>query len=82
MEKIFSYRMVKRGDIALLDVHPLPDWQEFETFVSQFMEDSGAQLIEYDTGMDRHQVRYRYKGHQYVLQFEHYSQSIWIEQDY
>ena len=66
----------------MLDVSPMPDWQEFGDFVQEFLSEQGARLIEQDMGMDRHQVRYRLGQKQYVLQFEHYSESIWIEEGY
>jgi len=78
----FQYKLVKRGDITFVEVSPHPDWQEFKSFVEQFIAEQQVQLVELDTGMDRHQLRYRLNGHQYVMQFEHYTDSIWIEKDY
>ena len=78
----FRYKFRPKGDIILLDVSPMPDWQEFGDFVQEFLSEQGARLIEQDMGMDRHQVRYRLGQKQYVLQFEHYCESIWIEEDY
>ena len=66
----------------MLDVSPMPDWQEFGDFVQEFLSEQGARLIEQDMGMDRYQVRYRLGQKQYVLQFEHYCESIWIEEGY
>ena len=78
----FKYRLVKRGEVTFVEVNPHPDWQEFKPFVEQFVAEQGVQLVELDTGMDRHQFRYRHNAHQYVMQFEHYTDSIWIEKDY
>lgn len=78
----YQYKKVLRAPIAIVEVTPLPDWEEFSDFVDYFIANEEANVIEQDYGMDRHQIRYRKNGHQYILQFEHYTQSIWIEQDY
>ena len=86
MEKVlikYSYKKELRPDleIAMLKVTPFPDWQAFPDFVKQFIAAEEADVIVQDYGMDRHQIRYRKKGKQYILQFEHYTDSIWIEAD-
>jgi hypothetical protein len=78
----YQYKKVLRAPIAIVEVTPLPEWEEFSDFVDYFIANEDAKVIEQDYGMDRHQIRYRKGGHQYILQFEHYTQSIWIEQDY
>lgn len=78
----FSYTRTKTDNGWLLDVKPFPDWQEFDGFCEQFLTQEGAQLIEKDCGMDRHQVRFRIGKLQFILQFEHYTESIWVEQDF
>lgn len=79
-----NYKYSKRlqGDITKLDVNPMPDWEDFNDFVSVFLEQEAGTLVESDYGMDRHQVRYQVGASRYVLQYEHYSQSIWLEQDF
>jgi hypothetical protein len=59
----------------------MPDWDEFSLFVEQFLLAENATLVDKDYGMDRHQVRFRLAEKQYVMQFEHYTDSIWVEQD-
>jgi len=78
----YSYQKVIVSGVTYLQVSPFPDWSEFKGFCRHFIAKEGASLIEEDYGMDRHQVRYRIDNHQYILQFEHYTDSIWIEQDY
>ena len=79
----YSYKKELKPDlgIAMLEVTPFPDWQAFPDFAEQFMAQEQADVVVKDYGMDRHQVRYRKKGKQYILQFEHYTDSIWIEPD-
>ena len=78
----YQFKFRKTADCTLVEVTPRPDWAEFEGFVTQFLQDLDATLVEQDYGMDRHQVRYRVGNAQYVLQFEHYTDSIWVERDY
>tara|TARA_Y100000310_G_C19944571_1_gene474083 strand:- start:144 stop:389 length:246 start_codon:yes stop_codon:yes gene_type:complete len=78
----YSYQKVKANGVIYLQVSPFPDWSEFESFCQFFLSKEDAVLVEADYGMDRHQVRYRIGSNQFVLQFEHYTDSIWIEQDY
>lgn len=78
----FKYEYQNQGELTLLLVSPQPDWDEFDDFVQLFLTNEAATLISKDTGMDRHQVRYRKAQRQYILQFEHYTNSIWIETDY
>ncbi len=79
----FSYKKQLRPElnIALLEVTPFPDWQAFPEFVEEFIAAENAEVVVQDYGMDRYQIRYRKKGKQYILQFEHYTDSIWIEPD-
>lgn len=79
---MYQYKKILKQDIAVVEVTPMPDWEEFTHFVAQFIAAEDAKLVDQDYGMDRHQVRYRIGQHQYILQFEHYTDSIWIEQDY
>lgn len=78
----YIYTKKFANNVWTLDVTPMPDWQEFDVFCEQFLTAEHGKLIEKDYGMDRHQVRFRVGKHQYILQFEHYSESIWVEQDY
>ena len=78
----YQFKFRQSGGCTLVDVSPKPDWGEFDDFIQQFLNDLDAKLVEQDLGMDRHQVRYRVADKQYVLQFEHYTDSIWVERDY
>jgi putative IMPACT (imprinted ancient) family translation regulator len=82
MKTDFTYQLIEDGSITNVIVQPHPDWDEFDKFVDMFINNEGASLIAQDLGMDRHQVRYKKGEHQYILQFEHYSNSVWIETDF
>lgn len=67
--------------VTLLVVSPQPDWEDFTEFVSEFVDQEQGRIIEQDYGMDRHQIRYDVGNVRYILQYEHYSESIWVEQE-
>lgn len=79
---LYSYTKSVQEDIILLTVSPMPDWQDFEQFVSFFLQQEGAVVVAQDYGVDRHQVRYRVGNRQYILQYEHYTESVWVENDF
>jgi hypothetical protein len=82
MKPDFKYQLINDNDIIRVCVDPKPDWDEFEQFVDLFLKNEDVILIAQDLGMDRHQVRYRKEEKQFILQYEHYTDSIWIEQDF
>jgi len=82
MKPDFKYQLINDNGIIRVCVDPKPDWDEFEQFVDLFLKNEDVILIAQDLGMDRHQVRYRKEEKQFILQYEHYTDSIWIEQDF
>ncbi|MBU2880389.1 DUF3630 family protein [Psychrosphaera sp. B3R10] len=78
----YRYSRQKVGDVWQLSVVPFPDWQDFDEFTAEFLAVEKAKLIEKNYGLDLHQIRFRLGQHQYVLHFEHYTESIWVEQDF
>jgi hypothetical protein len=82
MKLDFKYHLINEDNIIKVNVEPQPDWDEFEQFIDLFLENEGVIWISQDLGMDRHQVRYRKGDKQFILQYEHYSNSIWIERDF
>ena len=75
----FQYSREKTDSGWLLTVTPFPDWQEFEQFCCEFITQEGATLISKDSGMDRHQVRFSIGRQSFLMHFEHYTESIWVE---
>ena len=72
---------LEQRTVTLLSVSPQPDWEDFTEFVSEFVDQEHGRIIEQDYGMDRHQIRYDVGNVRYILQYEHYSESIWVEQE-
>lgn len=62
-------------------VTPFPDWQEFGQFADFLIQNENMTLLEKDIGMDRYQFRVEWQGKRFLLQFEHYTDSIWLESE-
>jgi hypothetical protein len=43
-----------------------------------FLHSDEISISEFAAGADRHQLRFNYANHTFNLNFEHYSQSVWI----
>ncbi|WP_440055127.1 DUF3630 family protein [Pseudoalteromonas sp. T1lg65] len=62
--------------LVALDV-PLND-DEFELWGKIFLHHDDIELTEFNQGADRHQWRFNYQNSSFTLNFEHYSESIWV----
>ncbi|CAM2934707.1 DUF3630 family protein [Pseudoalteromonas distincta] len=63
--------------ILITPVEP-PHDEDFELWSTLFLHSDDVTLNEYSAGADRHQVRFTYNQQTFNLNYEHYSQSIWI----
>ncbi|MFP3425313.1 DUF3630 family protein [Pseudoalteromonas sp. SIMBA_162] len=55
-----------------------PHDEDFELWSTLFLHSDDIAISEYSAGADRHQVRFFYSQQTFNLNYEHYSQSIWI----
>lgn len=78
---MYQYRFEPSGNIIKINVSPFPDWQEFEAFAEMLMDNESMQLVDCDKGMDRFQYRLTWRNERYLLQYEHYTDSIWLERE-
>ncbi|GEK09799.1 DUF3630 family protein [Pseudoalteromonas sp. J010] len=64
-------------------IHPelLPQDDEFELWGQVFLHHDAVELIEFSTGADRHLWRFTFNDSYFNLNFEHYSNSVWIAPD-
>ncbi|MEH6732058.1 MAG: DUF3630 family protein [Pseudoalteromonas distincta] len=62
----------------LINPIELPNDEDFELWSTLFLHSDEVTLNEYSAGADRHQVRFTYNHQTFNLNYEHYSQSIWI----
>jgi len=58
-------------------VEPLHE-EDFGLWIRLFLHHYERTINEYSAGADRHQLRFTYQQQTFNLNFEHYSQSIWI----
>ncbi|WP_372760990.1 DUF3630 family protein [Pseudoalteromonas sp.] len=63
--------------IIITAQHP-PHDEDFELWSQVFLHSDEISISEYHAGADRHQLRFSYQQQMFNLNFEHYSQSIWI----
>ena len=63
--------------IVVTPVEP-PHDDDFELWSTLFLHSDDVTINEYSGGADRHQVRFTYNQQSFNLNYEHYSQSIWI----
>jgi len=55
-----------------------PDADEFELWGSILLSNDEITLLETSIGADRHQIRFCWQTQNFNLNFEHYSESLWI----
>lgn len=55
-----------------------PDSDDFELWASIFLHHASICNLQFELGADRHMMRFQYKNCAFNLNFEHYSESLWI----
>ncbi|CAM4423741.1 MULTISPECIES: DUF3630 family protein [Pseudoalteromonas] len=68
-------------EVIIVSCEITPQDDEFELWGQIFLHQDEIQLIEFSAGADRHQWRFSYKSCNFNLNFEHYSESVWIAPD-
>lgn len=64
--------------VLLVNTPVVPEADEFELWTSIFLNQEKISIIETHQGADRHQTRFDYAGNTFNINFEHYTDSIWI----
>ncbi len=62
----------------VLTVDIFPEADEFVFWAELFLLNEIFTIVEKQSGADRHQIRFRYKNQSFNLNYEHYSDSLWI----
>lgn len=76
----FNVLYEKTEQSILLTITPEFDYDDIEQIAAICWQAiSGAEVVEEIPGADRINYRFRYNQHYFVLNFEVYSQSCWIE---
>ena len=69
------------SDYILITPVELPHDDEFELWATIFLHNDLISALEFEQGADRHLMRFKFNDHSFNLNYEHYSQSIWINSD-
>lgn len=69
------------SDHILITPTELPDDEEFELWATIYLHNDAIFSLEFEQGADLHLMRFKFKNTSFNLNFEHYSQSIWINCD-
>ena len=67
-----------KHDLILITPDIFPDQDEFELWAKIYLHHSAIIWLECHVGADRLQVRFRFKGESFNLNYDYYSDSIWI----
>ena len=55
-----------------------PESDEFTFWGKIFLNHEAFSILETSEGADRHQIRFCWHGQNFNLNFEHYSESLWV----
>ncbi|MBQ4832823.1 DUF3630 family protein [Pseudoalteromonas sp. MMG010] len=56
-----------------------PHDEDFELWANLFLHNDEITINDFSKGADRHQLNFSYQQNNFTLNFEHYSESIWID---
>lgn len=60
----------------------VPDWEEFISFGRSILQSANINEINTEEiGADRHRITFTFEQNRFSLNYENYSNSIWIESD-
>jgi hypothetical protein len=61
---------------------PYPDWDSFIIWGQNFLQNiQGTQNVTHNSGADLHMISFHFMSLRFSLNYESYSDSIWIESD-
>ncbi|CCQ11236.1 putative orphan protein [Pseudoalteromonas luteoviolacea B = ATCC 29581] len=65
-------------DVILVTPSLFPEQEDVELWATVFLHHAQIKWIELHVGADRYQVRFKYQNEGFALNYDYYSQSIWI----
>ena len=69
------------NDHILITPEMMPHDDEFELWATIYLHNDAFSGLEFEQGADRHLMRFKFNNTPFNLNFEHYSQSLWINTD-
>ncbi|KPH56862.1 hypothetical protein AMS58_19525 [Pseudoalteromonas porphyrae] len=73
-----QYQFDNRHNVIIITPSEMPNDDDFELWAHLFLHSSEIKIGEFEAGADRHQMRFNYEQQGFNLNFEHYSNSVWI----
>lgn len=70
--------LTENQDTLIITPDIIPFDDEFELWAGIFLHHDEITELHFEQGADRHMMRFHYKNNGFSLNFEHYSESIWI----
>ncbi len=64
--------------VIIVQASEPPHDEDFELWATLFLHTPAIKIADFDAGADRYQLRFHFTDHSFNLNFEHYSESIWI----
>ncbi len=83
IEIVIMTKITLNKDDNFIKVIPeiFPASDEFELWAKVFLHHQHISQFEFEPGADRHLMRFTHQNHRFNLNFDDYSESIWIEPD-
>jgi hypothetical protein len=69
------------NDHILITPDVMPHDDEFELWATIYLHNNAFSALNFEQGADRHLMRFKFQHTPFNLNFEHYSQSLWINTD-
>ncbi|KZN41382.1 DUF3630 family protein [Pseudoalteromonas luteoviolacea] len=69
---------LEEQDVLLIRPSILPDSDDFQLWGEVFLTMDKLKIIEFNQGADRHQWRFEFDQQPFAMNYEYYSESIWI----
>lgn len=71
--------ITKAQDFLQLEVEPFPEWHEFSSWGTQLLSQAGLNSpLDINEGADRHMLIFTFNQVRFSLNYESYSESVWI----
>jgi len=75
---MIDFQLDNKHNAIIISPTEMPNDEDFELWANLFLHFPLITITEFEAGADRHQLRFNYEQHNFNLNFEHYSNSIWI----
>lgn len=73
-----DFQLDNQHNAIIVTPSHMPNDDDFELWAHLFLHMPELKIAEFEAGADRHQLRFSYMQQNFNLNFEHYSNSVWI----